>query len=1326
MRFSVDSAFFVAVALATIASCCAGCSQPHGREQPSQESAPADKGPCTGDLGRQLVGKDIGTQLFRPRSLETLAVSADGSVLVSAGGSEAVIWDPASGRPRRKFDAWSGQVSLSADGAWLGLLDFSLMGSSLQVRSVESGEVRKRWKVEGSDIGRLALDRTGEFLAVSPHSGAVEVRHVAGQQKNRTLPGHQGEVRALAYSPTESHRLVTGGEKGQLKLWDTRTGQALDLQAGEKSVMAVGFSSDGTQLVAGDSDGVVRVYQISSQLVSDQAADQPVTDGAPSKEFLARVPDEPGEIRGVALSRGGHRLVVGTWSGAIALWDVDRASLISVLGEGGLVASAVAFTPDGKTAMGGVNWGAIRFWDAETGAERRHPEDGNLTDTDALVWSMDGHRAVVAAGGKWANVWDMRCGKLVARLDGHTRRVEQVAATPDGRLIATGDNAGRVRLWDGKSLQLVRAARHHAGDVHALALSGDGKLLASGGRGGHVVVRDTASGRVVFERAEDIDSDTIFALALSHDGRVLVTGDTMGHVQWLDTATGAPLAIRSDDYPSNVRSIEFSPDGRYLSTTASDKVRVFATASAELMVTFKAPGWSITNAVWFADSRRLAFGDSDGHLWVADVAAGEVLQAQTVENLNIRAVALHGDGATLLTGHRNTTLRLWDSTQIPSLASDAELELEVEKTPASTLAAAHPLPRSAALQCPGAPGVGQDSAKNPGPLPACAVFRMGAGHFRLESALEEEVGVLRFSSDGKLLAAGGSERLAIHELPSGRVRQTLACCMAAPKAALFSPDGAWLAVTPYAGATQMWNLQAGRKEARWNDSAQVLAVSPDGKHWAGADRNGRIWLTDRSGRATRTLPVRATAPAQRLAFSPDGARLLSLQGWQLVDIRDVASGQVLWSLMGAEEELPEGLGEDYVLWAGFGQKGDILLYTATQRFRRSASGDWSSTPMGLTTDGVVLPTLSEFCAPDGRACALRTDTELRVSVPGGPQRVLPMGASMGPSTESIDRFSFGPQGKQLIVAADEALALWDVEGQRRLSRAPVPVARGPLSMSSTGIFMTLQEKDLRLWRLSASEPEQVVNQAVTTALLSTDGRFAVAIQKAGLIRITIASGKARVLAKGQFPGILALSGDDKRVATLRTMSRGDREEAVLEVRDASTGKVLSTRSMSADDLYGAWVALSHRGDLVATSASGKVEVWALADSRATRLAARFDVEHAVEHLAFSPDGKTLITAGDSHLEMYSTGNGEHLGMLGDHGNVQSFGLSADGRYLVSGGLDQLVRVFDVERKRVLAVLTGHERWVNSVAVSSDSLRAVSVDAGGTILEWDLAPVVRAR
>src|SRR5438046_8577863 len=67
-----------------------------------------------------------------------------------------------------------------------------------------------------------------------------------------------------------------------------------------------------------------------------------------------------------------------------------------------------------------------------------------------------------------------------------------VAFSPDSKLVAAGQDDGRIALWDAATARLVRSWAAHEGAVQSLAFARDGKQLASGGRDGNVRLWDPA------------------------------------------------------------------------------------------------------------------------------------------------------------------------------------------------------------------------------------------------------------------------------------------------------------------------------------------------------------------------------------------------------------------------------------------------------------------------------------------------------------------------------------------------------------------------------------------------------------------------------------------------------------------------------------------------------------------------------------------------------------------------------------------------------------------------------------------------------------------
>ncbi|MFO0871938.1 MAG: serine/threonine-protein kinase [Pirellulales bacterium] len=114
--------------------------------------------------------------------------------------------------------------------------------------------------------------------------------------------------------------------------------------------------------------------------------------------------------------------------------------------------------------------------------------------------------------------------------------------------------------------------------------------------------------------------------------------------------------------------------------------------------------------------------------------------------------------------------------------------------------------------------------------------------------------------------------------------------------------------------------------------------------------------------------------------------------------------------------------------------------------------------------------------------------------------------------------------------------------------------------------------------------------------------------------------------------------------------------------------------------------------------------------------------HAVNAVAFSPDGKRLATAsGDQSIKLWDLETGAELRTLRGHAApVTSVAFRADGEQLVSGGGDRNLMLWNVETGETLNTLFGHRDGVTCVAFSSDGKRIVSASNDRTVRIWDAA------
>jgi WD40 repeat protein len=99
---------------------------------------------------------------------------------------------------------------------------------------------------------------------------------------------------------------------------------------------------------------------------------------------------------------------------------------------------------------------------------------------------------------------------------------------------------------------------------------------------------------------------------------------------------------------------------------------------------------------------------------------------------------------------------------------------------------------------------------------------------------------------------------------------------------------------------------------------------------------------------------------------------------------------------------------------------------------------------------------------------------------------------------------------------------------------------------------------------------------------------------------------------------------------------------------------------------------------------------------------------AVNSIAFSPDGKTIVSGSDDKTIKLWTKEGKLLQTFNDTSKVTSLAFSPDGQTIISGSDDKTIKLWSKEGKP-LQTLKNHTQTIKSVAVSKDGLIASGSD-----------------
>ena len=451
---------------------------------------------------------------------------------------------------------------------------------------------------------------------------------------------------------------------------------------------------------------------------------------------------------------------------------------------------------------------------------------------------------------------------------------------------------------------------------------------------------------------------------------------------------------------------------------------------------------------------------------------------------------------------------------------------------------------------------------------------------------------------------------------------------------------------------------------------RAIAWSPDGHTFATADFAGTIRLWDLQERRPLGEPLTGHKDGiWSIAFSPDGTRLASASDDGTVRLWNVGDGTPLAVLEPEEKGLQSSVAwsPDGAILATAGEPGSIELWDAeTQK------------PLGRPLEGHDDRVVSLAFSPDGeRLASASYDGSVRF-----------WNARSGEQVESIDdahdsgalSIAWSPDGRRLVSSGlDGVMRIWDTRSGRPLGRAFGP---------DTG----------HIWSVD----------------WSTDGRTIASSGEDHTVRLWDARSGMQIgePLRGHFDRLtaVAFAPDGRTLAS----SSYDRTARVWPMPPAALGAPLGRHG---DQVRA--VAYSPGGDLLASADySGTIRLW---DLRSGALHSQLEDERtsSLESLAWSPDGKTLASAGDG-ITLWDADTGKPIATLEGHeGTVESVAWSRDGQLLASGGADGTVRLWDVARRiQVGDALTGHEGTVWGVAWSPDEATLASVGADGTLRFWD--------
>lgn len=284
------------------------------------------------------------------------------------------------------------------------------------------------------------------------------------------------EITAMQFTPDGKFIASIDYSDMNLRLWDWREGKVVSRQKHSRrpTSMALDARGDGVWTV----DAYANLHR------------WPIKKGQLGPGEL--VGEDLGSNPHVAVSPNGRLIATSSWESTLSLWDAMGRKLLGKV-QTPQKLRACGFSPNGKKLVIGTTTNVLLEYDLATGKGRyiQIPRVKPDTELMTLAFSRDGKRFSTGHNQPYLTIWEASSMTYLHFKDCPMASLSDVEFSGDGALVVFAMTNNEVHVWetdDGRAVGDKLVLKEHTKPSRAVAFSPDGTLLATGDEAGSLIV----------------------------------------------------------------------------------------------------------------------------------------------------------------------------------------------------------------------------------------------------------------------------------------------------------------------------------------------------------------------------------------------------------------------------------------------------------------------------------------------------------------------------------------------------------------------------------------------------------------------------------------------------------------------------------------------------------------------------------------------------------------------------------------------------------------------------------------------------------------------